>query len=105
MAYNPRMIYRMRTYRAIPEKLEAFHRYFHDRLQPIYARHGIVTVGRWELEGARVVAIFEYASRDEYERLTAAVNADPQMIAALEYRKTLDPMWTAYEDVFMTPTA
>ena len=98
------MVYRMRTYQAIPEKLQVFHRYFHDLLEPIYARHGIATIGRWETSDAKVVAIFGYASRDDFERATAAVDADPQMVAALEYRKTVDPLWTDYRDVFMTAT-
>jgi predicted GNAT superfamily acetyltransferase len=99
------MIYRMRTYQAIPEKLRVFHRYFHDFLEPIYTRHGVVTVGRWETEDAQVIAIFGYASRDEYERVTAAVNADPAMMAALEFRASVDPLWTTYDDVFMTSTS
>lgn len=73
------MIYRMRTYRAIPDKLEVFHRYVHDLLQPIYALHGIVTVGRWGTGDSRVVAILASASRDDFERVTA-VNADPETI-------------------------
>ena len=94
----------MRTYQAIPDKLEVFHRYFHDLLQSIYTRHGIVTVGRWQTGDARVVAIFASASKDDFERVTDAINADPAMISALEYRKSVDPLWTAFEDVSMTAT-
>ena len=47
------MIYRMRTYVAVPEQLDAFNSFFLDRLLPIQLHHGARLVGRWVSEDSR----------------------------------------------------
>jgi hypothetical protein len=99
------VIYRMRVYQAIPEKLAEFHRFFHEYLLPTQIRYGARLVGRWETEDGRVVAVWEYDSREEYDRIDAAVRADPDTKVALSYRDThLGSLYTSREEVFMTST-
>lgn len=38
--YRAPMLYRVRRYVAVPDKLAAFHDFFNDHLLPIQARHG-----------------------------------------------------------------
>ena len=95
------VIYRLRIYGAVPENLLAFHEFFRDYLLPIQERHGARLVGRWETEDSRVVAIWEYDSRDAYERINSAVVADPASHDAQRYRATLGPLFTEREEVFM----
>jgi hypothetical protein len=101
------VIYRLRIYKAVPENLGAFHDFFRDHLLPIQERHGARLVGRWETEDGRVVAVWEYDDRETYERINAAVVADPASDVAQRHRATLGPFFTEREEVFMNriPTA
>ncbi len=98
------MYYRMRIYQAVPENLEVFHRFFRERLLPVQERHGARLVGRWETEDDRVVAVWEYDSPDHYRRVQASVEADPDAIAAQEFRRQLPKLTTQSEEFFMQST-
>lgn len=95
------MIYRLRIYKVVPENLHAFHDFFRDHLLPIQERHGARLVGRWETEDSRVIAIWEYDDREAYERINAAVVADPASKKAQQYRATIGPLFTEREELFM----
>jgi hypothetical protein len=71
------VLYRMRIYQAVSENLPVFHDFFRTFLLPVQLRHGARLIGRWETEDHRVVAIWEYDDRATYERIEAAVRADP----------------------------
>jgi hypothetical protein len=98
------MIYRMRIYQTVRENLPLFHDFFRTCLLPVQKRHGARLVGRWETEDGRIVAIWEYDDRASYERIEAAVRADPQSRRAQERRAQLPPLITSQEEVFMTAT-
>ncbi len=98
------MIYRLRVYQAVRENLPAFHRFFREYLLPVQLRHGARLVGRWETEDARVVAVWEYDDRAAYERIEQAVRSDLDSARAQEHRKTLGPLFTSREEVFMAST-
>ncbi len=98
------MIYRMRTYQALPENLPVFHHFFNKYLFPVQQRHGARLVGRWETQNSQVVAIWEYDSLEAYEHIQAAVHNDPDSVAAQAYRQSLPPLFTEFEEVFMRST-
>ena len=98
------MIYRMRIYQTVHANLPMFHQFFLTYLLPVQLRHGARLVGRWEVEDGRVVAVWEYDDRQAYERIEAAVRADPDSARAREHRAALPPLITATEEVFMTAT-
>ena len=98
------MLYRMRIYQAVPANLPAFHDYFREYLLPVQQRHGARLVGRWETEDNRVVAIWEYDDREAYERVQAAVESDPDFIAAQKHWDNLPPLFTEKNDVLMVST-
>ena len=98
------MYYRTRIYRAVPENLEIFHKFFLERLLPIQKRHGARLVGRWQTEDERVVAVWEYDSPEHYQRVHARVAADPDAIEAQEYRRQLPPLVLETEEFFMRST-
>jgi hypothetical protein len=98
------MLYRMRVYRAVRENLPVFHDFFRTHLLPVQLRHGARLVGRWETEDGRVVAIWEYDDRAAYERIEAAVRADPDSSKAQQHRARLPALMTATEEVFMRST-
>jgi hypothetical protein len=51
-----------------------------------------------------VVAIWEYDDRAAYERIEAAVHADPDSQRAREHRAGLPALMTTTEEIFMSPT-
>jgi 8-oxo-dGTP diphosphatase len=99
------MIYRMRTYKIIPARLEAFNALFHRELEPIFIRYRTRTVGRWQdLERSRVVAIFEYDDLEHYQRSDAAVRSDPEYLAVMARANVDGAFYSVFEDVLMTAT-
>ena len=98
------MIYRLRIYKAVPEKLPAFHEFFRDYLLPIQTRHGARLVGRWETDDQRVVAVWEYDDRGSYERIEAAVRADPASHDAQTHRASLGTLYGERDEIFMRST-
>ena len=98
------MIYRMRTYQVVSENLDRFNDFFVEHLLPTQLRHGARLVGRWSTEDGRVVAIWEYDNRAEYERIQKAVTADPETAHAQQVRATLPPLFTSVIETFMTST-
>lgn len=95
------MIYRMRIYQAVQENFAVFHDSFRTHLLPVQLRHGARLVGRWETEDKRVVAVWEYDDDDAYRRIQSAVAADPATRRAQELRRTLPPLFTTRDEVFM----
>lgn len=98
------MIYRMRTYQVVTENLDRFNEFFEQHLLPTQLRHGARLVGRWSTEDGRVVAIWEYDSRTEYERIQKAVTADPATVHAQQVRAGLPALFTSMSETFMTST-
>jgi NIPSNAP len=98
------MVYRMRIYETVRENLPLFHEFFRCHLLPVQLRHGARLIGRWETEDGRVVAVWEYDDQAAYERIDAAVRADPDSAIARQRRAELPPLITTQEETFMTPT-
>jgi hypothetical protein len=98
------MLFRMRIYQAVPANLPAFHDFFREFMLPVYQRHGARLIGRWETEDDRVVAIWEFDDREACERVQAAVESDPDFIAAIKHKETLPELYTEMKDVLMTST-
>jgi NIPSNAP len=94
----------MRIYQAVPENLPVFHEFFRSYLLPVQLRYGARLVGRWETDDGRVVAVWEYDDRDAYERIEAAVHADPDSARARQRRSELPPLIMGQQETFMTAT-
>ena len=98
------MIYRMRIYRAVEDRLPTFHEFFEDCLLPVQLRHGARLVGRWGTHDKRVVAVWEYDDMRAYEKIERAVRGDPDSVTVLERRRSLGKLFTEREGVFMSST-
>ncbi len=92
--YRARLLYRIRRYAAVPERLAAFNDFFSGYLLPIQVRHGARLVGRWETEEAEVIAVWEYDDKAAYERIDAAIRTGPDSAKAREQRETLGQLVT-----------
>ena len=96
----------MRTYQAIPDRLEAFHHLFHQELAPIFERHGSRLVGRWQdVDRQIIVAIFEYDNLEHYQASDAAARSDPAYLAAMKRANADGPLYASFQDVLMHATA
>jgi 8-oxo-dGTP diphosphatase len=100
------MIFRLRRYKVISGKVEAFNEFFLEYLLPVQQRHGARLVGRWATEdGTQVFAIWVYESREHYEEIHQRVGSDPNALAAQAHRRaTLDPLFTETEEEFVFST-
>jgi len=98
------MIYRMRSYVVVPEQRAAFDAFFEDHLLPTQQKHGARLVGRWATDDGRVVAVWEYDSPAELERIQAEVARDPDSVRAQAARAALPTLFTSMQETFMTST-
>jgi hypothetical protein len=94
----------MRSYQTVRENLPLFHDFFRTYLLPVQLRHGARLIGRWETEDGRVIAVWQYDDRDAYERIDAAVRADPDSTRARQHRARLPPLITGQQETFMVST-
>lgn len=94
----------MRIYQTVRENLPLFHEFFRTYLLPVQLRHGARLIGRWEAEDGRVIAVWEYDDRSAYERVEAAVSADPDSARARQHRAELPPLITTQQETFMVST-
>jgi hypothetical protein len=94
----------MRVYDTVRENVPLFHDFFRTYLLPVQLRHGARLIGRWEADDGRVIAVWEYDDREAYERIDAAVRADPDSIRAQQHRTELPPLITDRQETFMVST-
>jgi hypothetical protein len=98
------MIYRMRIYEGVRPNVAVFNSFFEQYLLPVQVRHGARLVGRWQTEDDRIVAVWEYDSREYYEQAQAAVRRDPDSVKAQEFRRTLPNLYRTMQETFMEST-
>jgi 8-oxo-dGTP diphosphatase len=100
-----RMLFRLRVYRVASGMSESFDSFFLERLLPVQRRHGARLVGRWRDEtGDEVTAMWAFRDRAEYERISAAVRADPQMTEAQRLRSELGELYEEVSEAFLVST-
>lgn len=100
------MIFRLKQYKVAPGKTDVFNTFFRERLLPIQKRYGARLIGRWQTEdGKQITALWVYDSIEQYESIQAQVRVDPDLVAALEFRRgNLDLLCTESEEAFMVST-
>ncbi|MFC3702858.1 NIPSNAP family protein [Reinekea marina] len=74
------MFYRRKYYIVANQYLDEFNKLFNEVNLPNQLKHGTRIVGRWMLpldeNRVEVFAIWEYDSKDEYERIEANIRSD-----------------------------
>ena len=78
--------------------------FFNVYLLPVQVRHGARLVGRWETDDEEVIAVWEYDDMAAYERIDAAVRADPDSARAQQQRITIGPLFTEKHETFARST-
>jgi hypothetical protein len=100
------MVFRCRIYTVVPGMMAAFTDLFQNYLFPVQARYGARLVARLQSEDeTRVLALWVYGSREEYQAIQEKVNADPDSHRAREYRdQHLGKVYSHYDEFFLTTT-
>lgn len=101
-----KMIYRRKTYRIRPNRLEDFNQFFHSYLYPNQLKHGANLVGRWVNESKdEIVAIWKYESMEQYETIESMIKKSELHQKAKERRLELGELFIESRQDFLTSTA
>jgi 8-oxo-dGTP diphosphatase len=99
------MIFRRKTYKIKPEKLEEFNDFFHAYLYPNQMKYGAKLVGRYVNEDkTEIMALWEYESMELYESIEAKIRASELHQRAKERRKELGELFLESQQEFFSPT-
>ncbi|MFD2372045.1 NUDIX domain-containing protein [Brevibacillus sp. GCM10020057] len=99
------MLYRRKTYRIRPERLEEFTHFFQTYLYPNQVEHGAKLVGRWVNEAAdEVTAIWEYTSREHYEQIEQRIKQTRLHQLAQQKRQEAGELYLESRQDFLTST-
>ncbi|WP_054707908.1 NUDIX domain-containing protein [Bacillus sp. JCM 19041] len=100
------MIYRRKTYKIKPEKLDDFNHFFHTYLYPNQIQHGARLIGRWVNENKdEILAIWEYSSMEQYHQIEQQIKNSERFKRAEEKRKELGEIYIESHQDFLTTTA
>lgn len=100
------MIYRRKTYKVKPEKVDEFTQFFHTYLYPNQVKNGAKIVGRWVNDDkTEVVAIWAYQSMEHYEMIETQIRQSDLHKQAQEKRKELGELFIESKQDFLTSTA
>lgn len=81
------MFYRRKYYVIKASFLDDFNKLFNEINLPNQLKHGSKLVGRWSMpisdDEVEVFAIWEYTSKEEYERIEANVRSDEAHVARI----------------------
>ncbi|MDQ0483865.1 ADP-ribose pyrophosphatase YjhB (NUDIX family) [Alkalihalobacillus hemicentroti] len=100
------MIYRRKTYKINPNKLDEFNDFFHTYLYPNQLKHGAKLIGRWANEARNeITAIWEYDSFSHYETIEKQIRTSSLYLKAQEQKKQLGKLYYESNQDFLTTTA
>ena len=99
-------VYELRTYRAMPGKLEAMIDRFRSHTVELFDRHGMKSVGYFVQQDRddTLLYILEHPSREEAEKNWAAFMADPEWKAVKAASETEGKLVASIESCYMNPT-
>ena len=100
------MIYRRKTYKIEPDKLNDFNNFFHSYLYPNQINQGAKLIGRWVNENKdEILAIWEYKSIEHYEGIENEIRNSDLHKKAQEKRKELGEFYIESNQDFLYSTA
>jgi 8-oxo-dGTP diphosphatase len=100
------LIYRRKTYKINPKRLNDFNSFFHTYLYPNQLKHGAKLVGRWVTETKdEIVAIWEYKSMAHYESIENQIRKTDLHQKAKKKRAELGELFVESKQDFLTSTA
>ncbi|MFC5528305.1 NIPSNAP family protein [Cohnella yongneupensis] len=85
------MIYRRKSYKLDPVKVETFNQFFNEYLLPAQLKYGARLVGRWmtdpdETNTVEIFAIWEYDSLELYQDIEHKIKSDKEHVSRVQQR-------------------
>ena len=103
------MIYELRTYHAMPGKMEALHLRFSDLVVGLLAKHGIDALGFWTdyvgPSNHTVTWLVRFTDVQQRERRWNAMTSDPEWLEGLAKSEEDGPLLSHWENRLLSPTA
>jgi 8-oxo-dGTP diphosphatase len=101
-----KMIYRRKTYKIKPEKLNDFNNFFHTYLFPNQIKNGAKLIGRWVNDKKdEILAIWEYRSIEHYESIESLIRNSELHKKSKEKIIELGKLYIESDQDFLTSTA
>ncbi|MDB5351927.1 MAG: hypothetical protein JWN86_3174 [Planctomycetota bacterium] len=103
-------VFEMRTYVALPGRLDALNKRFRDHTTALFEKHGMVNIGYWvpqdEKDGKEntLVYLLAHSSRDAAKASWAAFQADPEWVKARDASEKDGKIVAKVTSVFLDPT-
>ena len=103
-------VYELRTYTAMPGRLNDVLARFRDHTLAIFAKHGMTSVGYWVPEdakdgaGGKLVYMLRFPSRAAAVKLWAEFRADPEWQSVQKASETHGKIVAKAESVFLDAT-
>jgi hypothetical protein len=107
-AQTANRVFELRTYTAVPGKLEALKSRFRDHTVPIFSRLGMTNIGYWQpidspLSENTLMYILAYPSREAAQKAWATFRTDPDWVKARTASEANGPLTTGVTSVFLNP--
>ncbi len=102
-------IFEMRTYYAMPGKMDALHSRFRDHTCKLFEKHGITIIGFWKPTDKvkaedMMVYILAYPSKEAADKSWKAFREDPTWLAARDASEKNGKIVAKVESVYLNPT-
>ncbi|WML40041.1 NUDIX domain-containing protein [Neobacillus sp. OS1-2] len=99
------MFYIRETFQILPEKVSEFNEFFHNYVLPNQLKNGAKLVGRWITEPKdEIVAIWEFPSYEEYEKIEERVLRDEMYKHAQTQLQKRGKLLIDHSKDFLNPT-
>ena len=106
---GPWMIYELRVYRCLPNRLPALLKRFQSKTLPIWEKHGIRQAGFWTTmigeSNQELTYLLAWESLAERERKWAAFISDPEWVAARDESEKDGPIVATFANSILQPTS
>jgi hypothetical protein len=104
-------LFELRTYHAVPGKLDALQARFANHTLSLFAKHGLTVVGFWVARDANgqpgndLVYLLAFQDSEAREQSWEAFRADPDWLKARAESEADGPLLISLESVFLDPTS
>lgn len=107
-AQTANRVFELRTYTAVPGKLEDLKSRFRDHTVRIFTRLGMTNIGYWQpidspLSENTLMYILAYPSREAAQKAWATFRTDPEWVKARTASEANGPLTTGVTSVFLNP--
>ena len=102
-------VFEMRTYYAVPGRMDALHARFRNHTCKLFEKHGMTLIGFWSPADAKeaeqkMVYILAFPSKEAADKSWKAFRTDPDWIAARDASEKSGKIVAKVESAYLNPT-